>query len=132
MKVNVYEADGPLLDYLVAECENNLGFGVEGVYNGVLALWANKDHTRDFHVAYSSDPAQAYPIIYREQIATCCTNRTLPAWQASAYAEWVRASANNPIVAAMRVHVLMQRCWRITHTDPIIEINDDLYYQLTK
>lgn len=131
MKVNVYEADGPLLDYLVAECENNLGFGVEGVYKGVLALWANKDHTRDFHVAYSSDPAQAYPIIYREQIATRCISRANSSWQASDYDERVRASAKNPIVAAMRVHVLRQRCWRVTHTDPVIEIADDIYEQLT-
>ena len=64
MKVKVNEASGPVLDWMVAKCEEaNVG---EGYYTGIVL--------RDGEVKYapSTDWAQGGPVIEREGLDLWC------------------------------------------------------------
>lgn len=103
MKVKVNEASGPVLDWMVAKCEEaNVG---EGYYTGIVL--------RDGEVKYapSTDWAQGGPVIEREEIATqCCyTDGELTGWIADSRKlnddEGMEQFGPTPLVAAMRCYV---------------------------
>ena len=93
-KVNVNEASGPVLDWMVAKCEEaNVG---EGYYTGIVL--------RDGEVKYapSTDWAQGGPVIEREGITLRCG---LHGWDAEL--EEFDAISHGPtaLIAAMRCYV---------------------------
>mgnify|MGYP002683391514 CR=1 FL=1 len=101
MKVKVNEASGPVLDWMVAKCEEaNIG---EGYYTGIVL--------RDGEVKYapSIDWAQAGPIIEREMLAPeplLDTNCALIKWRCR---NWKGDGSDfcgpTPLIAAMRCFV---------------------------
>jgi hypothetical protein len=82
MKLKTSEAEGEALDRLVAQCEGQ-------VYHG--PAWTK----------YSTDWAQAGPIIERERI--CLIDQGGDYWQA--LWGWKEAFGSTPLIAAMRCYV---------------------------
>ena len=109
-KVNVNEASGPVLDWMVAKCEEaNVG---EGYYTGIVL--------RDGEVKYapSTDWAQGGPVIEREGLDLWCAllgrpEHADPAWQKSHWrVKYQRmgystdiSDGPTPLIAAMRCYV---------------------------
>ena len=113
--IKVSEATGPALDWLVATCEGYTEYDPET--DKLLPPRKEYGWVSLFDLNYSTDPAQAYPIIDREGIGFFC-NRTAKIgarYKPDAGADW-RAFALNkhgehffgptPLIAAMRCYVV--------------------------
>jgi hypothetical protein len=88
MKIKTNELIGAALDWAVAICEHNVGWGPEG-------------EDRDY---YSTDWAQGGPIIECEKVAIDWSEDN--DWCASCEANPTRIfSATTPLIAAMRCYV---------------------------
>ena len=99
MIIKTSELTDDALDWAVAKCEG-IGLGPRGhvvyYYEGEPAVWQP-----------STDPSQAYPIIFREVIGV------QPIYQGYAVAHWSavqevgegRRSGPTPLIAAMRCYV---------------------------
>jgi hypothetical protein len=104
MKVKVATAEGPVLDWMVAKCEGCK----PGYYKGVVRATAHPDSPQISpmfgpELNYSTDPAQAYPIIEREKIAT--KENGYGHWFAKVGSgKWLRGPT--PLIAAMRCYVV--------------------------
>lgn len=108
--IKVSEATGPALDWLVAKCEGYTEYDPET--DKLLPPRKECGWVSLFDLNYSTDPAQAYPIIYREEIgvkrnAPCSRGRE---WEASpsitakgAGGRW--GYGPTPLIAAMRCYV---------------------------
>ena len=112
-KVNVNEASGPVLDWMVAKCEEaNVG---EGYYTGIVL--------RDGEVKYapSTDWAQGGPIIEREKIEL---RRDImdETWHAQPHdmdSIYQRKAGPTPLIAAMR-------CFVTSKLGEEVEVPDEL------
>ena len=109
MKSKVSQAEGSALDWLVAKCE---GFAYEPstyVSNRPFCYYINGTRGGCESFWPSTNPAQAYPIIYREDI---CVHATGDANKWKAY-RWDATIVNftreqygpTPLIAAMRCYV---------------------------
>ena len=109
MKIKVSEASGPVLDWIVAKCEGQFDRSPH-TGNGANFLRLRKANCKKTGVLFSStDPAQAYPIIEREEIGT---KRRAPCmkgeeWEATGSitakgAGYRYATGPTPLIAAMR------------------------------
>jgi hypothetical protein len=92
MKIKTNELTGAALDWAVAICEHNVGWGPEG-------------EDRDY---YSTDWAQGGPIIEREGIDICTSTRG--GWIATLLIDWendevARGEGETCLIAAMRCYV---------------------------
>lgn len=93
MKVKVSEAEGQVLDWMVAKCE-----WVEWTFETATPAEIVRD------CRYSTDWSQAGPIIEREQIDIMSQNRaTGRDWIASIRMPWHHGPT--PLIAAMRCYV---------------------------
>lgn len=107
MKIKVSEATPLQLNYLVAKCE-----GWEDSVQSAEQIWEFDEYGGGptyCGYEYSTDPAQAYPIIEREKIQTVW--RILDAdgagyWDASnLFADKYHYRGPTPLIAAMRCFV---------------------------
>lgn len=98
--IKVSEATGPALDWLVAKCE--------GKWILALAYFLPNHSLRRMN--FSTDPAQAYPIIEREEISTQHTGDAAK-WRAHVWDDkredfWPVMYGPTPLIAAMRCRVV--------------------------
>ena len=112
MKVKVNEAVGPVLNWMVAECEEHLWTKYNyAVYNDFPRPRRPSEYLQDHHFgpefAPSTDWSQGGPIIERELIALSPYLYTDDAWQATRATpdKHYCAYGPTPLVAAMRCYV---------------------------
>jgi hypothetical protein len=102
--IKVSEATGPALDWLVAKCQGFAPF-TDGI------SWIVHDAgTYKLLPEYSTDPAQAYPIIDREEISTLHTGDAAK-WKAHVWDDkredfWPVMYGPTTLIAAMRCRVV--------------------------
>lgn len=96
MKIKVNKASGPVLDWMVAKCED-LHTGIDGFWSTAVI------EQEENPFKYSTDWAQGGPIIEREDIAL------LPhgdgTYEAEVFLSPVRCTGPTPLIAAMRCYV---------------------------
>jgi hypothetical protein len=95
MKVKTSEAEGEVLNYLVAKCEGYFDIDMASVHEGVTDVFYFPRWQP------STDWAQGGPIIERERI--CLIDQGGDYWQA--LWGWKEAFAPTPLIAAMRCYV---------------------------
>lgn len=95
-KVNVNEASGPVLDWMVAKCESRIGVHTKYLGGAVF------DDLCEEWLRYSTDWSQGGPVIEREGITLRCG---LHGWDAEL--EEFDAISHGPtaLIAAMRCYV---------------------------
>lgn len=100
MKTKVSEASGPTLDWMVAKAKGHAEF--------VLDAKRFIDMHYTGHHNYSTNPAQAYPIIYREIIDVNGDPNGKGVWQGRCFVngkQTIRMYGSTPLIAALRCFV---------------------------
>lgn len=130
-KVRVSEATGIVLDYLVVKSK--------GWLDGPGELEDISDWFRLLGIDYSTDWAQAGPIIDRENIQWCRLNGQIEAWSGFDYVEWRRdwdsnvrmsdgagfGTGHSILVAAMRCYVSSKLGDEVEVPDELLECLDE-------
>ena len=123
MKINVNKLTLPQLNWAVAKCENNLG-DIEGVFDGVLYLYDDKEHQSDYPVNYTGDWEQGGRIIEQEEIEVSCDMSHQ--WRAR---PWGYGYAiNNPhlIQSGDTFLIAGMKCYVVSQLGKEIEIPEEL------
>ena len=101
-KVNVNEASGPVLDWMVAKCESRIGVHTKYLGGAVF------DDLCEEWLRYSTDWSQGGPIIEREWI-NVVKSHDGTCWQAASE-RWMLEddphTGPTPLIAAMRCFVV--------------------------
>lgn len=103
MKIKVSNTTPLQLDWLVAKCEQAAGKNIREGFGGSLLVV--DEHDFGAPSRYSTDWAQAGPILEREKIGVDYYNTGKPLWIAGIAGTFQQATGPTPLVAAMRCYV---------------------------